>query len=436
VVTLVDYQISPDGWSLGNFEGGVSMNVFSQPRSVLTCTTSCQHKLHSNPYTSVSPLLGMFTPRFSVPGEVHSLSHLIPPGPLQDLVSQELVQFVKPFFVAAKPGFAGYYERLPTPWVGLHLSEASTTNFWSPYPSVLAVVTATDDEELKRVRDEFVDFVDQHWSEELNFTTQTPNFWAQCAPNSTVSQAVDSLAARQPSVSELWREMCLVYLGAPVPAGFDCDVLLPELPLPGLVCRVNTTVPSFKQVVMPFNSTEQLEAFVTGQQYMAKAAAPASEEGQPKFGAQVYAAVVLNSVSADKTQWDYSLRLNATHEHFFGGKGFNFLSDSQGTPETLAKGYRRNVNPFQVALTTTAQQQYAKNGFMTLQTLLDRYIVAGCAAGPEGADPALRCNKSWEAFDAAEGLREGAMTTDGGGARGVAQLAERLEQVTDSPTTL
>jgi hypothetical protein len=91
---------------------------------------------------------------------------------------------------------------------------------------------------------------------------------------------------------------------------------------------------------------------------------------------QVYGMIVLNT--ADAGVWDYSLRFNATTANE-GSDGWNYFSDDvSGAVKTRAGFGAENVDPLSVEIDLTPQEIYTNNGFMTLQLLLDRYIINEC----------------------------------------------------------
>jgi hypothetical protein len=121
---------------------------------------------------------------------------------------------------------------------------------------------------------------------------------------------------------------------------------------------------------------------------------PARPDGEC-WNPQVYALVVLNSVGPDG--WDYTIRLNSTSGEEANG-GWNYFSDDvAGSVKTGSysggggpNGGRENVDPLQVEMDLTSQQIYTSNGFMTLQLLLDRYIINQCyEPGNCETEPAL-----------------------------------------------
>jgi hypothetical protein len=90
----------------------------------------------------------------------------------------------------------------------------------------------------------------------------------------------------------------------------------------------------------------------------------------------VYGMIVLNNVEAGV--WDYSLRFNSTTANE-ASDGWNYFSDDvSGAVKTRAGFGVENVDPLSVEIDLTPQEIYTNNGFMTLQLLLDRYIINQC----------------------------------------------------------
>ncbi|TYZ68996.1 hypothetical protein PybrP1_010597 [[Pythium] brassicae (nom. inval.)] len=115
--------------------------------------------------------------------------------------------------------------------------------------------------------------------------------------------------------------------------------------------------PSFRESVQIFQGTRALDAYVQSSAYDDGPAHP-----------RIYAALVFDEFPSDDAVGDfatveYTVRLNATH----GSHG------EQGrVPRTI--GNPPALSPFQRSISVGAYSRYAVTGFMTLQTLVTRFV--------------------------------------------------------------
>jgi hypothetical protein len=108
-------------------------------------------------------------------------------------------------------------------------------------------------------------------------------------------------------------------------------------------------VPAFNDVIRIFNSQAEMESYVTAEEY---------EDGE-----KIWAGIVFNSAGdaagdAAPGGWDYAIRVNTTF-------GQQFALDTQQPPTDNLAHNLNNQNA----------QVYSEGGFMTLQVMMDRYIM-------------------------------------------------------------
>uniref|UniRef100_K3WB22 ABC transporter domain-containing protein n=1 Tax=Globisporangium ultimum (strain ATCC 200006 / CBS 805.95 / DAOM BR144) TaxID=431595 RepID=K3WB22_GLOUD len=133
------------------------------------------------------------------------------------------------------------------------------------------------------------------------------------------------------------------------------------IPLPSNASRSTLVIPSFEDSTIFFDTEEDLEAYVKSDSY-------AKTANQSR----IFGAIVFNEYPTDVSaigkpaSIEYTIRMNST---FVGDSDTN-----RYVPQTVDKDGASAWDPFQRDLDTTNYQQYTTNGFMTLQTLVTRFV--------------------------------------------------------------
>ncbi|GMF31471.1 unnamed protein product [Phytophthora lilii] len=119
-------------------------------------------------------------------------------------------------------------------------------------------------------------------------------------------------------------------------------------------------IPSFEDSTVFFDTEEALEKYVESSDY-------AKTATQPRiFGAIVFTQHPTDSAIGKPASIEYSLRLNST---YVGNSDTN-----RYIPRTIGSDGASLWDSFERKLETTEYQQYTTNGFMTLQTLVTRFV--------------------------------------------------------------
>ncbi|KUF95975.1 ABC transporter A family member 1 [Phytophthora nicotianae] len=118
------------------------------------------------------------------------------------------------------------------------------------------------------------------------------------------------------------------------------------------------TIPSFKESVQFFASDEALTDYIKSDEY-----------GKGLDNPRIYAGIVFESIPSDEdigsfASIEYSLRLNSTRGRI--GEAVGRVASTGGSVE--------DVSPFQKDIVTDYYSRYAVTGFMTLQTLVTRFV--------------------------------------------------------------
>jgi ATP-binding cassette subfamily A (ABC1) protein 3 len=145
---------------------------------------------------------------------------------------------------------------------------------------------------------------------------------------------------------------------------------------------VGRKVPSFGEVTQIYDNADDLEEYVQSARYIQE---PYRENPE------IFAAIVVNSINVDGS-WDYSLRLNGTLNEY-GNDGFlrtgdnvqNFGVPMTDPPTNGNEPVQANVDPLKKEMTLNNQYSYVTRGFMTLQAVVDRYLI--CKAGNAACAP-------------------------------------------------
>ncbi|KAE8876271.1 ABC transporter A family member 1 [Phytophthora fragariae] len=120
-------------------------------------------------------------------------------------------------------------------------------------------------------------------------------------------------------------------------------------------------IPSFEDSTVFFDTEDALEKYVKGSDYAKTAAQPRI------FGAIVFTTYPTDaSAIGQPASIEYTLRLNSTY--------VGDSEDNRYIPRTVGSDGASAWNSFERKLETTEYQQYTTNGFMTLQTLVTRFV--------------------------------------------------------------
>jgi hypothetical protein len=223
------------------------------------------------------------------------------------------------------------------PFVGYKSGAIDRYTGLTAIPSYVVVVPATDDPDLQDKVKDLVDFVDSAWSSAGN-TAFVPNVTAGTAYSVPTFKDVTYY---------------------PENPNFAADV-------GGSSFQYNS-----------WRTEGDVTRYVTSADYMQPFDCPESvvNDSGECWNPQVYALIVLNAANADG--WDYTIRMNSTDGN--AGDGYNFATDSVGSvPNTATNFGQSNVDVLKVEMDLLPQQMYTSNGFMTLQLMMDRYIINKC----------------------------------------------------------
>ncbi|RLO09677.1 hypothetical protein DYB28_009111, partial [Aphanomyces astaci] len=134
---------------------------------------------------------------------------------------------------------------------------------------------------------------------------------------------------------------------------------------------LNVTIPGFNDSVIFFNSTDALDAYVTGNTY-----------GKDSSNPKIFAGLVFNehpTTLGVAGSIDYTLRFNST-------------AGRQGSMGDVPKTSRILYDPYQRAITTSIYSRYTQRGFMTLQTAVARF--ATCVPVWNGTTTSGECTQT------------------------------------------
>ncbi|ETV67436.1 hypothetical protein H257_16318 [Aphanomyces astaci] len=134
---------------------------------------------------------------------------------------------------------------------------------------------------------------------------------------------------------------------------------------------LNVTIPGFNDSVIFFNSTDALDAYVTGNTY-----------GKDSSNPKIFAGLVFNehpTTLGVAGSIDYTLRFNST-------------AGRQGSMGDVPKTSRILYDPYQRSITTSIYSRYTQRGFMTLQTAVARF--ATCVPVWNGTTTSGECTQT------------------------------------------
>ena len=127
-------------------------------------------------------------------------------------------------------------------------------------------------------------------------------------------------------------------------------------------------IPGFRDVIVTFPSRDALESYMTSKTY------DTDFEADPVKNKKVFAAIVFNSGAPS---FDYSIRMNATMTPTTSGSPVNVLA--RGYSDTDINSYWTSKQPTTgppfLRPTFTAIQALPAPGFLTLQLMVDRWIL-------------------------------------------------------------
>eukprot|EP00937_MAST-01D_sp_MAST-1D-sp2_P000217 g217.t1 len=225
--------------------------------------------------------------------------------------------------------------------------------------------------------------------------------WARVAPMYEFMDQVTGngpwLGRSRPQPASVCNKIALVAGGGSVDGArvraFQMDVhqrFHPEVSWPGGAGKQQAVeMPGFANATIVFESLDDFDSYVTASTYLTARSAKGPEclschtfvQGRDTCSPNIAAALVLNSMDAGGA-WDFAIRVNATRQ----GDPNSAAAQLSGNSILNTKG-APNVNVLQRLLVPTAGAAAASLGFMSLQQLMDRYILntKGPAADTAGA---------------------------------------------------
>ncbi|RHZ28886.1 hypothetical protein DYB31_013829, partial [Aphanomyces astaci] len=139
---------------------------------------------------------------------------------------------------------------------------------------------------------------------------------------------------------------------------------------------LNVTIPGFNDSVIFINSTDALDAYVTG------TSLARNTYGKDSSNPKIFAGLVFNehpTTLGVAGSIDYTLRFNST-------------AGRQGSMGDVPKTSRILYDPYQRAITTSIYSRYTQRGFMTLQTAVARF--ATCVPVWNGTTTSGECTQT------------------------------------------
>jgi len=319
LINLNPLTESPNGWSLvTDGDDGTPRNIWD-PYQTLNGADYENEDIDPTAdfpiFSEIKPLVGMVMPRY-----IFEPSYARAPF----LVTDRSVDTGLPFLGYRANG---------------NIDDGTT-----PIPSYIAIMPRrTDNAAVQQAIDSLVNFVDETW-----------------APSDTtfvVDNVTDGYGGRLPSFKDI--------------AYYPGNTRFTE-------GNQDTTFKFGPGSSREWKTSSDVLDYITGSDYMESypCETTLTNDSGECFYPQVFAMIVVNSVGAEG--WDYEIRMNQT-SGAQGSDGWNYFSDEvAGSPPTSTTFGNANVNDLQVDMNLIPQQMYANNGFMTLQLMMDRYIINGC----------------------------------------------------------